>query len=557
VGETRVDLQHLLEDLRDAYTGALEETILTEIIANALDSGATRIALDADPVAATLTVVDDGRGMLRRELARYHDVAASTKSRGEGIGFAGVGIKLGLLVAEEVTTETRRGATHVATVWHLATKYKAPWKWAAPPGLTGARGTAVRLRVVNPLSPLLDAGYVEEAIRRHFEPLLDPAFDELLRRHYRAGVAFEVQGRRLVPVGRRERNRVLIPIRLGRKRLPSAIAALERHEAPLAEDRQGIAIATFGKVIKRGWDWLGLTPASAVRVSGLIEAPDLASCLTLSKNDFIRTGARGATYLAYRKAIQEVVSRQLTAWGDGRDSEARPRTARLERDLERVLEDLAEDFPLLRSLVDRRPGGQSRLPMPGRGPQRVPGPLFASIPAGDETAAPGGSDGNGDMTGETAEGEVTPGEPPGEPPRPPEGEADPPVDETEPPPPPAAPGPPPGIEGQAPAIVGSLSAAAGRRRPARYGLLVQYESRPDDAELGRLVDSTIWINDAHPAWLRASASRSTGYHLALAVALALAPLAVGAEAEHGFVTRFLAQWGSASDRPARRRRTRR
>ena len=40
VGETRVDLQHLLEDLRDAYTGALEETILTEITANALDSGA-------------------------------------------------------------------------------------------------------------------------------------------------------------------------------------------------------------------------------------------------------------------------------------------------------------------------------------------------------------------------------------------------------------------------------------------------------------------------------------------------------------------------------------
>jgi hypothetical protein len=45
VGETRVDLQHLLEDLRDAYTGALEETILTEVVANALDSGATRIRL--------------------------------------------------------------------------------------------------------------------------------------------------------------------------------------------------------------------------------------------------------------------------------------------------------------------------------------------------------------------------------------------------------------------------------------------------------------------------------------------------------------------------------
>ncbi len=96
MGETRVDLQHLLEDLRDAYTGSLEETILTEVIANALDSGATRIRLLTDALDATLTIIDDGRGMQRRELARYHDIAASTKRRSESIGFAGVGIKLGL-----------------------------------------------------------------------------------------------------------------------------------------------------------------------------------------------------------------------------------------------------------------------------------------------------------------------------------------------------------------------------------------------------------------------------------------------------------------------------
>ncbi len=39
MGQTRVDLQHLLEDLRDAYPDAIEETILSEIVANALDSG--------------------------------------------------------------------------------------------------------------------------------------------------------------------------------------------------------------------------------------------------------------------------------------------------------------------------------------------------------------------------------------------------------------------------------------------------------------------------------------------------------------------------------------
>jgi hypothetical protein len=95
------------------------------------------------------------------------------------------------------------------------------------------------------------------------------------------------------------------------------------------------------------------------------------------------------------------------------------------------------------------------------------------------------------------------------------------------------------------AAAGTLDTVIGRRRPARYGLLVQFESRPADSELGRLVDGTIWINDAHPAYARAVASRSLGYHTALAVALALAPLAVEARDEHTFITQFLAHWGGA------------
>ena len=546
MGETRVDLQHLLEDLRDAYTGSLEETILTEIIANALDSGAARISLRPHPVDATLTVVDDGRGMKRRDLARYHNVAASSKARGEGIGFAGVGIKLGLLVADEVVTETRRGATHVATAWHLATRYRAPWKWIPPPGLTGQRGTAVRLRLSNPLSPLLDAGYLEEAIRTHFAPLLDAAFGELLARHYPHRVVFDVDGELLTPGQPVIRDRVTIPIRMGRKRLPSAIATMQRHEHPLPEDQQGIAVSTFGKVIKRGWDWLGLSPASAWRVTGLVEAPELAACLTLSKNDFIRSGVRGGAYLAYRKAIQEVVSRQLGIWGDSREGEQRPRTLRLERDLERVLEDLADDFPLLRSLVDHRAGGQKRLPLPGRGDEQVPGSLFANI---------GGASAADAVDGPRAAAEpgrlgAEPGEPPQEEPTV-EGE---PEAETR----PQASGdsdPDAGDgAGDTATAVGTIGTVPGRRRPGRFGLMVQFESRADDLELGRLVDSTIWINEAHPAYTRAAASRSTGYHTALTVALSLAPLAVGASDEHAFVTQFLAHWGGARTTAGRRTR---
>jgi hypothetical protein len=540
MGETRVDLQHLLEDLRDAYTTSLEETILTEILANALDSGATRILVLTNATEATLTVIDDGRGMQRQQLARYHDVAASTKARGEGIGFAGVGIKLGLLVAREVVTETRRGATHVATRWHLVSRHRAPWRWIPPPGLTGARGTAVRLSLANPLSPLLDAGYLEEAVRRHFAPLLDETFAAILARPYPRGVTFEVDGRRVLAAPSPAREAVPVEIRLGRRRTPSAAGYLALHDHALGESEYGIAISTYGKIIKRGWEWLGLTPTIPDRISGVVEVPDLATCLTLNKSDVFRTGPRAAPYLAYRKALQEVVSRQLAVWGDSHDAtDARPRTQRLERDIERVLEDLADDFPLLNSLIERRAGGHKQLPLPGRGNELVPGTLFAKASVGlSEQPLAGSPPGGPREPAEPGQAVVPP---------------DPSLD-THPTPERDSNG-----RGARPADppVGALGHVHGRRRAARSALVLRFEARPGDAELGRLVESTIWINEAHPAYLRAAESRSIGYHIALTVALALAPLTVGAADEHAFLTQFLAQWGSLEKTPrAAKRRAR-
>jgi hypothetical protein len=245
------------------------------------------------------------------------------------------------------------------------------------------------------------------------------------------------------------------------------------------------------------------------------------------------------------------VSRQLAEWGDRRDAGARPRIARLERDLERVLEDLADDFPLLRSLVDRRAGGQKRLPMPGRGDERVPAPLFANVLVGNEPTDQGRAAGAAVVDTPSPHQPSTSTSEPSPPtsgqPRPSDAR---PEEESE---------PSARLEGRTHAHAAAMAgtdSVTGRRRPARYGLLVQFESRAGDAELGRLVDSTVWINDAHPAYARALASRSIGYHTALAVALALAPLAVEASQEHSFITQFLAQWGGAQapGRAARRLR---
>jgi hypothetical protein len=532
VGETRVDLLHLLEDLRDAYPGGTEEAILTEIVANSLDSGAATIAVSTNPAAGSIAVVDDGGGMKRRELARYHDLASSTKQRGEGIGFAGVGIKIGLLASREVVTETRRGAVHVATTWGLTSRNRAPWRWVPPPGLVVDRGTAVQLRLDNALSPMVDPGFVETAIRRHFEPLLDPEFREILAPRYRRGVRFVLNGQELRPEPWRGRETAPLAIRLVRRRKPSAIGYLTRDAAPLPEERQGIAVSTFGKVIRRGWDWLGITPASPDHVGGLIEAPGLAECLTLNKADFIRAGTRGAIYLAYRKAIQEAVIRQLQLWGDARDDadRARRRAARpLERDLESVLVDLADEFPLLASLVERRPDGQGQLALrKGRSGTGPATPELEVVPPG--SSPPGAA---GRATPHEEGMPLAPAEPPGT------GEE---------PAPAAIPG---GREGPAARPGGR---ERGERRPGRYGLTVQFESRPGDPELGRVVESTVWVNEAHPAYRRAAASRSEGYHVALAAALALATLAVEPAKEHAFVSAFLASWGGALGRRRRARR---
>ncbi len=536
MGETRVDLMHLLEDLRDAYTGSLEETVLTEIVANSLDSGARRLELFTDAAASTLVVRDDGKGMQRRDLARFHDIASSSKTRGDGIGFAGVGIKLSLLLCEDVTTETIRGKSHVASLWHLASKHKAPWKWVPTAGRVSGRGTAVAMKLRNPLSPLLDGGFLEASLRRHFLPLFDSSFDDILADAYSQPVAFVVNGDVLARGSSEASDSAPLTVKLGRKRRPAASGYLVLASEPQPEESRGVAICTLGKVIRRGWEWLGVTPSAPDRISGVIEVPALAECLTLNKADFVRTGPRGATYLSYRKAIQEVVSRQLGAWGAERDvADTRRRAARpVERDLERVLLDLADDFPLLSSLVERRQGGQRRLPFgngsaPEDGRDAVSMSMFARAEDGESETAelqPDVESAMGDTTSATS----------AEAPESPETATS--VMN-------AANGADAAPASAATQSEPSIQSTHGPRKPARYGLAIQFETRAGEPELGRLVDSTVYVNDAHPAYQRAAASRSEGYHLALAVAMALAPLAVEPREERAFVTQFLKRWGDA------------
>lgn len=549
MGETRVDLMHLLEDLRDAYPGTLEETILTEIVANALDSGADTLAFETDSAESTLIATDNGRGMTKRELSRYHDLATTTKRRGSGIGFAGVGIKLGLLACTQVITETHRGKQHAATSWRLSNRSRAPWSWIEPPHLLERDGTAVLLQLSNPLSQLLDAGFIEATVLRHFQPLFEPEFLDILAGSYPHGFTMVVNGHAVVgPIRGAERNPMRI--RVGRQRKPSGVGYIARHDEPLPESERGLAISTLGKVIRRGWDWLGVTPTDADRIEGVIEVPALADALTLNKGDFLRHGARGALFMSYRKAIQETVTAQFAEWGaTPAPAKRAPRTRPMERDIRRILGDMAADYPMLATLVERRAGGQRRLPL-GEAVEDV-GDLHGAWAAGaslvaDETAeaatagAGSGADGrepaddehvrDGGAAGGAGDrdGSHDAGTPRSD-----------------------------GAEGDFDAadhtatdrtgrnVAAQLPGRGRRKRPATLSLQIRFESRADDLTFGRLIESTVYVNDAHPAYRRAVASRAEGYHIALSVAAALAPLTVEPADAQNFVSAFLARWGEA------------
>jgi len=77
------------------------------VVANALDAGAAKIEIGYCPQTRRLVIQDNGKGMSMQQFAAYHDFAARLKTRGSGIGFAGVGAKISFRIAERVITKTR------------------------------------------------------------------------------------------------------------------------------------------------------------------------------------------------------------------------------------------------------------------------------------------------------------------------------------------------------------------------------------------------------------------------------------------------------------------
>ena len=515
MGETRVNLQHLLEDIRDTYPFPAEEAILTELVANALDSAASEIRFLVSSRDKTLTTVDNGRGMSPSQLEHYHDIAATTKVRGKGIGFAGVGAKLALLLAKEVITETRAGRSYAATRWRLESSQRAPWELIEPAGILEnvKCGTAVTL-VFGGASPLLEPNYVEMILQAHFHPLLDETFCEIFQSLYPSGIRFFVNKRVVKPPELEElRERKTFVVRaslssnLSARGKPVGVGFIGRSEDELPEVQRGIGISAYGKVIKRGWDWVGLTPKNPARLSGIVEVPPLVDILTTNKADFLKDGGSLKRYYRYRKGIQAALAPILRDLGETaptrerQEHEVRP----IEREVERVLGNMIGEYPEIAPLIGRRRTSQP-------GVNLVPDVEGTDLGVLTETLAEIAQQ---QTDANAASEQAAPLQPPVPP-----GAA---IEESE---------------------NGGEAARSREGKRIGPGLMIGYEDAAERGELGWLLENTVWINRGHPAYQKAVAGGHEKYHVVLTVAWVLLGHLDDRHSAQQFIGEFLFGWGA-------------
>ena len=352
VHESSVNYQNLIQDLADMYPFDVAEVVVVELLANSLDAKSTSISIDFNPDTKALIVTDNGRGMNTSEFDQYHDFAVGLKTRGSGIGFAGVGAKVSFNIATRVVTETRSEAFTGGSNWYLQSKNKLVWEDIQAMHLHG-HGTRVEVRFTsNAALPYSSTEDLIKLLKRHYLPLLDTKYLDLYEHlgHYSSNFRFVVNGQVINPGNLTEnfaleKVREFFPQKAG-KRIGYGILGLASSEYPLGANICGVLLCTFGKVIKA--DLFNQFPGNiGTRILGLVEIPGLVNFLTTAKTDFIRREKHREFESLYNPVRQEFKTWLGELGLQPAEITGTDEATKLERELKRISDavpELAEFF---------------------------------------------------------------------------------------------------------------------------------------------------------------------------------------------------------------------
>ncbi len=512
-----IDYDHFLDNVRDMYPFSVLEAILTELIANALDAKTSLIDLRVDPENRILEIVDNGSAMDKRGFEMYHNFSTSFKRKGHGIGFAGLGAKLALKVSDSVVTETRqtegtpgrRGRTgkprrKSAPFWGTSEwKFERRGKVFLPvwydieAATLTHHGTRVRIHFKPQASAELTPEEVRRIVLRHYLPLLRlREFYETVGLYPRMTIL--VNGEVLeepAALAAEATGSKRYMLRRGATRKPFAFASFEIYPDPLPEDLQGIAIATFGKVIKR--EYLKQHFAAMERVTGIIEVPELVECLTTNKYEFRKEGAAGARYYRLNKVAQQEFRRWLEELQLLAQTEAR--SDRDTQKLQRVINRIVGEMPDLQQFYGSRgerttlvndEGGSASGSLPDPPPRAEADPV-----------EPGGSE---ELIEQTMERVKT-------------------LDRS--------------------LQEGGEIPAAYRPRTSRFGPVIRHIAAPGRDDISWMDGDTVFINTAHSTYQKSVQKKIVEYHTLFAAALAMLREVPTATEKLELLEKFMSRWG--------------
>ena len=500
--ESSVNFENLIKDLADMYPFDVGAVVLVELVANSLDSRATRIRIDYDTGRRSLVVTDDGRGMSLGELDQYHDFAAGLKTRGSGIGFAGIGAKISFNIASRVITETRSASHDGGSNWYLESKGRLVWDDIVSSHLERC-GTRVEVVFREDASlPYDDTGGIVALLRQHYLPLFDKRFLSLYGElmYYDPGLRFVVNGETVDPAEvtsdyHLQSVHEFFPEH-GGKRIGYGVFGLSPAEYPIGDGLCGILLCTHGKVIKA--DLFNQFPGDiGPRIVGLVEIPELIHFLTSSKTDFMRRKRLREFERLYDPVRQEFRGWLKQLGIESSEATARDEALRLEKEIRRLVDEVPE--------LEEFFGFRMRKPVLQR---KTTGDTLASTHDGAELTLPFGE---GESQG--GEGLMDVGDGSGE------------------------------------ALIENPEGGTVRTTPisrtGRRGPKVAFIEAPDKRDLAWVDGNNIVVNSGHPAYKKVMANTTANrLHCIYAIASAIQRfLYSGGTEDLMFLDRMMSAWG--------------
>ena len=300
-----MDILHALEDFLDAYDNHAE-MVVTEAIANAIDVKASNVDIclkDNLDGSKTISFYNDGPPMGKKQFDNYHVLARSSKTKGGGIGFAGIGAKVYLAAWSDTTIQTETGNGRAALASRMYVRKGAPKAAYIKPSLKKP-GTLYTVTLKE-----ADFEYLETNLNRIIVDAFNPAIIN--------GLRVSVNGSQIKPWRpEQEFSKSLAVTAKGRKF--SVLLKVTKEDIPA--EKLHVQYHVSGKIIttkKPEWTY-DLRPDCAQRVHAYVDATAMSDQLNLNKTAF-KTYSTSAAFKSIHKSIFDVLSKE----GYARNNEMR------------------------------------------------------------------------------------------------------------------------------------------------------------------------------------------------------------------------------------------